>query len=66
VPYRFYITVALETNRDAPVADIGYRGREVASVEPTESGLRVLLFAADALPLDGLIDALQEARRRLT
>jgi hypothetical protein len=65
-PEDFYIPIAVEADEDYAVADIVHRGTYVAAVRATASGPSVATrYAADGVPLDGLIAALSYAREQL-
>jgi hypothetical protein len=61
----FYVAVALEVVEDHPVADVVYRGTQVAAVRADDGTFPVTLYAADGVPLDGLVAALTHVRHQL-
>jgi hypothetical protein len=65
--YTFYVTIVLEAGRDHPVAEIGYRGAEVATVMRTGDEWTATLHADGTreVPFGGLLAALEEAAERL-
>jgi hypothetical protein len=64
-PEGWFVAVALEVDEEHPVADVEYRGTQVAAVRGVPSGCEVVLYEAEGVPLDGLISALQWARAQL-
>jgi hypothetical protein len=59
----FEIIVTLEVEEDQPVADVLYRGTQVAAVRAED----VRLYdTADTIPLSGFIAALVKARSDVT
>ena len=58
-------SIAVEADEDYAVADIVHRGTHVAAVRATPAGPSVARYAADGVPLDGLIAALSYAREQL-
>lgn len=64
-PEGFHVAVALEVDEDTPVADVHYRGSQVAAIRPLPSGCEVVLYDANGVPLDGLIAALTDAGEQL-
>jgi hypothetical protein len=65
--YHFYVTVSLEADQDHPVAEIGYRGSDVATVMRTGDEWTATLHADGTreVPFGGLLQALNEATERL-
>jgi hypothetical protein len=59
----FEIIVALEVEEDEPVADVLYRGTQVAAVRPTTV---TLYDSSAAVPLADFIAALVQARSDVT
>jgi hypothetical protein len=58
----FEIIVALEVEEDEPVADVLYRGTQVAAVRQST----VTLYGSGAVPLADFIAALVQARSDVT
>jgi len=61
----WFVAIALEVDEEYPVADVEYHGVQVAAVRALPSGCEAVLDAVEAVPLDGLISALQWAQKRL-
>jgi hypothetical protein len=74
---RFDVVVALEADEDEPIADIVFNSDQVVSVRRRRDALEVTVYASErdatvTLPLEvssthwkRLVDALEEAKRRL-
>jgi hypothetical protein len=65
--YRFYVTVSLEAEHDHAVAEIGYRGSDIAAVTRVGDEWVATLYADGSreVPFVGLLGALEEAADRL-
>lgn len=66
----FEVTISGEVNEEELIADIIHRGRGVADVRHVEGRWVVTLYPPPgsdrlALPFEGFLEALSEARRRL-
>jgi hypothetical protein len=64
-----YISISLEPDEDAPVADIVYRGVQWASMTLAAGELVVTLYGDEnsppTVPIDDAIGSLERARMRL-
>lgn len=65
----FEVVVALEVDEDVPVADVLFRGTQVADVRKIAGEYRCNLYSVagedGAVPLDALVEALDRAKSSL-
>jgi hypothetical protein len=67
---RFYVAVAAEVDEDDLIADVVFEGVGIASVHRRGDALSATFYVSSGrpsltVPLEGLLVALNEARRRL-
>jgi hypothetical protein len=66
---QFEVLVALEADEDLPIADVLFRGAQVADVRKVAGEYRCNLYAVTdkdgAVPVDALVEALARAKRSL-